>query len=411
MLECTQCIYRKPNTFKVCTKICNGNVFCNYHKKHIKDVYEIFDIIFGKRNDDINVSDIYRLFVYVSNYIKFNTDDIEHIEMVKIFFIELLKKIPKKMLSKTFLRYNITKKNLYNHIYILNYTTNQLSKHCNINRLLVFARNMIANKLVIKLNDINVPINTEDPFTYDKIEEIAQNELFTYRDNNNSIYAFNALELDYFVYKCRKDGISPYNPYTREVLNEYIIKKLNIFINYNKLQRRDDECRWQTELHAFTDLSFEIEKRGFYNSPEWFIRMDKSSMLKTIKLFKNFSADIHQNNKYYNININDIINTSEFVYEFCKEGMRMFQECSEDLYILCCNFMKALAMCSKDFYDNLPDWLIGTNTSSRLSDIYAFLRDDTIDNNIFRRNDFRQNRFLSTNNDNFLLYYYVEYMQ
>jgi len=76
--------------------------FCNYHKKHIKDVYEIFDIIFGKRNDDINVSDIYRLFVYVSNYIKFNTDDIEHIEMVKIFFIELLKKITKKNVIKDF---------------------------------------------------------------------------------------------------------------------------------------------------------------------------------------------------------------------------------------------------------------------------------------------------------------------
>ena len=74
----------------------------------------------------------------------------------------------------------------------------------------------------------------------------------------------------------------------------------------------------------------------------------------------------------------------------------MFKECNDDLYILCCNLIKALAMCSVDFYENIPGWLSSSQTSSSVSSIFSIFGDD----------------FTNTSNgtNNFLLYYYVEYM-
>lgn len=408
MSGCTECIYRNPSTFKLCGKKCKENVFCHYHKKNMRDIYEIFHVIFGERNDDIKVHDIYRLFVYVSENVQFKQSEIDHMEMVKIFFIELLKLIPKNMLHETYAVYCIRKANFYNRVYELNSRTYELAKKVDISKLQSIVRGMIGRGLIERL-DKGVPINTEDPFTYDSIDEILPQRLFTYCDTRTGIYAFDAVELDYFVQKCKKDGVEPYNPYTREIIDQGVLWKLEMFIKYNKLEKKKDECRWQTELHAFTDLSFEIEKQGFYNSPDWFMRMHQNHLIKSLKLFKDFSANVCESNQYFTENKKR--GREAFVYAFCKEGIRLFKECKEDLYILCCNFMKALAMCSKDFYENLPEWLVNTNTTSRLSSMYSMFN-ETLDGGFSRGGPTaRANRFMQNNTDNFLLYYYVEYME
>lgn len=407
MSECTNCIYRYPKTFKICGKKCDENSsLCPAHNKHVADLYEIYHIVFGKKKNIINTYDIYRLYIYVYDKIQFQTNELEHSDMVKVLFIELLRLIPKSKLSDAFSKYKIKKLHFYNKIYELNHFTYRFSKKHDVKILQNMTRQFIRKHLVITLDSDNIAINSEDPFTYDNIDELSSEVLFTYRDNNNNIYAFNAIELDFFIKKCKKENTVPYNPYTREILDERLFIKLNLFIKYNRLKRRNSGCMWESELHAFTDLSFEIEKRGFYNSPDWFLRMDRQNIIKAIKMFKDFSANIYDNEKYFKADIYDITDNKSFVYKFCKDGIKLFQECNEDLYILCCNFIKALAMCSKDFYDNIPEWLLGTNTNSRLSDVYSFLTDDILDNFGILRNDVRSN-----NTDNFLLYYYVEYMQ
>jgi hypothetical protein len=88
----------------------------------------------------------------------------------------------------------------------------------------------------------------------------------------------------------------------------------------------------------------------------------------------------------------------------------MFNECKDDLYVLCCNFIKALALCSNDFYENMPTWLLGTETPSMVSNLMSVFDrnalDVLIDNNLNSNMDI--NYINATNN--FLLYYYVEYM-
>ena len=217
-------------------------------------------------------------------------------------------------------------------------------------------------------------------------------------------------------------------------------------------------------MNAYTDLSIEIERRGFYNNPEWFKKMSRRDFLKCIKLFRDFSSNVEESKRYF-ISIRDGEAASlassvssalaassaslAFTYDFCKESIRMFNECNDDLYILCCNFMKSLALCSNDFYNNIPEWLATYETTSYISSNLTSYISSLMNNNVAAANanynyeeydynnmntsinnsigdDLLNNRInnvlgsgdssdimpTSTINpsNNFLLYYYVEYM-
>jgi hypothetical protein len=192
-------------------------------------------------------------------------------------------------------------------------------------------------------------------------------------------------------------------------------------------------------MNAYTDLSIEVEKRGFYNNPEWFKKMSRADFLKCIKLFRDFSSNVEESKKYF-INISE----ERFTYDFCEESIKLFNECNDDLYILCCNYMKSLALCSNDFYNNIPDWLSTYETPSYISNINNFasfistlinnnnhsnLMDIDMNMNISSdmgmnmNSDISGDMGMNMNNlevnpttpvinpsNNFLLYYYVEYM-
>jgi len=189
-----------------------------------------------------------------------------------------------------------------------------------------------------------------------------------------------------------------------------------MFIKKNNITSRIQEYRWESNIHAFTDLSIIIERNGFYNNPEWFIKMGTPDILKTIKYFKDFSSNIRESDNFFcDINANTV------VFDFCREAIKMFNECKDDLYVLCCNFIKALSLCSNDFYENLPSWLLGTETPSLISNLMSVFErngfDFLMDNNMYSDNNMNMNMNnmnMNMNNmdatNNFLLYYYVEYM-
>ena len=56
-------------------------------------------------------------------------------------------------------------------------------------------------------------------------------------------------------------------------------------MEYNNISRRKIEYNWQNNMHAFTDLSIELERRGFYNSPNWLNKMSKEDIFKDYKVF------------------------------------------------------------------------------------------------------------------------------
>jgi hypothetical protein len=432
-----------------------------------------FDIF--EENAEIRFEDIYKIYKYILENTQEN-DDI----FINILFIDLLKMIPIVKLSSIYKNYidndNIAehnnpnnlktfkrvlednKNNLYMKIYSLNYHTYLFSNKCNINILTEF-QNIVKYKLLCNSNEgkgvCSNYLNDEDVFTYANINDIHPRKLFTIKDIRGT-YAFDIVELEYFIRKCINENIVPYNPYTREALNEKTIWRLNMKMLYNNISKKPDECKWSTDMHAYTDLSIEIERRGFYNNPEWFKKMSKNDFIKCIKLFRDFSCNVDESRKYF---LNIEYDNDTFTYDFCKESIKMFKECNDDLYILCCNYMKSLALCSNDFYNNSPDWLSTYETTSYISNISNFtsfistlisndfnninnfndineINDDRISDNLSNIQDIsapnisEQTNILNTNYDmniemdivsppmpslispsnNFLLYYYVEYM-
>ncbi len=206
-----------------------------------------------------------------------------------------------------------------------------------------------------------------------------------------------------------------------------MIWKLNKFMEYNKIKPKKDKNKWTTKLNAFTDLSIELESKGFYNNPEWFNKMSCDKILQTIKYFKELSYQ-HSESKLYFLNTENVdVNNEEFIFNFCNDAIKMIKETNELLYVLVCNFVKALALCSDDFYENIPIWLSNINTPSRLSSVFSlfnnnniFLNNLELFNNLDRYEDLRMNdtslngieaQNIYTNpSNNFLLYYYVEYI-
>jgi hypothetical protein len=386
---------------------------------------KIFYHILEERHD-ITAYDIFKIYKYIVEK-TIENDDI----FINILFIDLLKMIKIERLSKVYKDYfnnhNHSKdtKDTYSKIYELNKNTYLFNSKCNLNTLIGF-QEIVKYKVLSGGANANY-LNDEDIFTMESIRDIPSRRLFTIKDDKG-LYGYDVVELEYFVRNCIKEGVVPYNPYTREAFSDKVIWRMNMKIKYEYIAKKTDDCRWTTDMNAYTDLSIEIERRGFYNNPEWFKKMPRRDFLKCIKLFRDFSPMIEESKGYFlNINANnaeDDDNTT-FVYDFCKEGIRLFRECNDDLYILCCNFMKSLAICSNDFYSNIPEWLSTYETPSYVSNLPNISNFNSLISTLLNtRNsmttEFGENLINNTNtnvnaplpnpSNNFLLYYYVEYM-
>jgi hypothetical protein len=401
-----RCICRYSNTFNLCNRnITNNSLYCRYHKNtKFGYIHSIFYDVF-KEKVEITRNDLYMLYKYI----------IERANDVKdayALYIELLKNMPFKILlniaEKIFINANnrkYSKKELYNILYNININTYYFEYNnicmAGLNKIQDMFREKLKKNVKNKLKD-NIMIkydinedymNSEELFTGENICEIPINRLYVLKNERNEKYIFDAIELEYFIRKCLENKQEPYNPYNRDKLQHDALVNLNMFIKYNALEIKTDEYLWENNMHAFTELSLEIERRGFYNSPEWFDKLKDADFLKIIKYFKLFSSNIPECNKYFN----DIC-ADTLVYDFCKDAIKMFKECNDEYYVLCCNFIKAMALCSNNFFNNIPSWLIANNENIRINTNL-----ETLMGLINRDN-------ASELTNNFLLYYYVEHI-
>ena len=435
-----RCICRY-NNFNLCDRnIANNLLYCRYHKNtKISYIHKIFYDVF-KDKEEINIGDLYMLYRHINSNFGYIND----------LYIDLLKNIPFKILLNIAVKNHIisndrkySKNEIYLRLYNINKNTHELeSNHINIEefcniqrRLRERLRDRIKKKIRDRLRDniFNLKdyesgvarcdyMNTEDLFTGENICDIPPKRLYILCNNKNNKnadsdersvksekYIFDAVELEYFVRKCRENKQNPYNPYNRDKLDEDFLENLSIFIKYNELEIKNDEYLWENNMHAFTELSLEIESRGFYNSPEWFEKLKDADFLKVIKYFKLFSANTPESNKYFNE-----IRADTLIFDFCKDAIKMFKECNNEYYILCCNFIKAMALCSNNFYNNLPAWLLangtgGIGTGGHMG-IGGIIDNIRINTNLETLMGAMNRNNASELANNFLLYYYVEYI-
>jgi len=325
------CIFRNINNCRCCNYKAKKN-YCNLHINNRNIIYEIIYEAIGSKQIKTN-QDIYEIFKYIY-------------ENDKIYIKEL---IFKKILTTLFIK-SKSLKNIYpnlnniNEIYNLNLNTYNIDKKLKKNNYkeLKKIKNIILLYLLKNhIYNYNITyINSNDPFTFDLIEDIPIKERFIFKDNENN-YCFRANEFKYFI---AKNG--NWNPYTKNLISYHIINKLTLYINYFKLELIN-ENKWTTLNQAYTDVSQLIEKIGFYTNTDWFLKLTSKQIKNIIKIFKLIS----KNNNYFND-----INEENIFYDFAKEIMNLFED-GNSKFFLCCNFMKSLGLYSNDFYNSLPEWL------------------------------------------------------
>jgi virulence-associated protein VapD len=239
---------------------------------------------------------------------------------------------------------------MYNKIYEINKNTYEKEKEKNTKRKIIIIKKQLQ-KFIIRnhiYSDKIIINNQEDPFTFDNIKDINVNERFIYNDGNN-YYCFKAIELHYFIVEKNNN----WNPYTKKQFEPHILKNLNVFIKYFNLinNKTNEKYNWKTINQAYTEVSQSLEKIGFYNNTEWFLKITSAQIKNIIRLFKIISANNENNINY----LNDI-NENTIFFDFAREIIKLFED-GNSHFLLCCNFMKALSLYSNDFYNNLPDWM------------------------------------------------------
>jgi len=199
---------------------------------------------------------------------------------------------------------------------------------------------------IIKYKNI-ISHNEEDPFTFDKIEEMPSNLRFYFKDINNHCFCFNAIELEFFV-----SNINKWNPYTKNNITDKVLRYLDFFLYYNNLPRKTNS-QWESNIHAFVEVSQVLEKAGFYNDVKWFQKFSYDTCDNIVKVYQTLFRE--QSSKSFGSSFS--MTPETYVFDFCKEVLLLFASYEED-YLSCCNFVKVLAFKSDDFYNNIPEWLL-----------------------------------------------------
>lgn len=348
------CIYR---IMYKCGERCmhpTASLYCNAHKNKQNYVFELMDKVLNRVIVDAN--DIYSLLTYLYDAPQQNCYDLSNKDMFSAIISYLLSKsklisiIYKLIYTDGVRKYCKRDMIIMLHNLMLNthLFSNDSKKLQNVSKIQRFLRKQLHYKIT-QYNSC-IPVNAEDPFTYDNIDEIPDSCKFSYKDNNNHIYMFNAIELEYFI---RTSDIS-WNPYTREDIPDYVVNRLHILMQYNGLHKKEQKQKlWQTNLQAYTEVSQCMERAGFYTDVCWFDKMTYNTCKNVIKLYRDLCRDVEGGSTYFSAEYELKTN---FVFDFCKEAICLFQN-SDDHYMLCCNFMKALAMNIDEFFINLPSWL------------------------------------------------------
>jgi len=366
------CIYRFRCKNSKCTNICDNNI--NFCKDHIKyknlGLFDIINEACGDKKDLLNNKSIYFIFKEIFKYS--DTD-----ELKKKLFIRTLAYLFSSGNIKKIAKYNniiIKKKakgDLIIDIYYVLYNTYRF-KEKNVNKLIIIQKNIKKNiiKNINKIYKYENIINKEDPFTLENINDIESNMKFYFKDIENQIYCFNAIEFEYYL---RKYTL---HPYTKNNINNNIIEKLKLFIYYNNLKLKSNnyyiENNWNTSQQAYTDVVYYMEKIGFYNNILWFNELTYLNIIHIIHVYQDLTENINISYKFFGNNIINQIDNNNYQFKFAKEIINLFIN-GDDHFILCCNFVKALALVSNKFYNNIPNWLtnITTNENTLFSNHYA----------------------------------------
>lgn len=196
-------------------------------------------------------------------------------------------------------------------------------------------------------------INTEDPFTSNNLIDIVN---IFYIKEDNLRYGFEAADLDYFI-----NTIGAWNPFTRKIIDDFTINKLRDFIFKHKIKKKT-KIEWQTTKQAYTDVIIYFERQGFLTNLEWYIKLTYEQILIILTEFNNNISLFY---------IEDISNTTDYIFKFCKIILIILQNESENSFMIINCLYNCFMNVSDDFFNNAPLWLQESSYNTIIIEYYS----------------------------------------
>jgi len=141
--------------------------------------------------------------------------------------------------------------------------------------------------------DRTCPVNDTDFFSTDKIVEISKANFFSYRGEDNHVYAFDIRSIHSLLENARQSGHPAENPYNRAVITNKIKEKVSRVVKLLKAHGctvswaplTPDTPEQQFRMKV-VDVFHIIDELNYYSSPDWFLTMD-------VRAHRKFYTELH----------------------------------------------------------------------------------------------------------------------
>lgn len=218
----------------------------------------------------------------------------------------------------------------------------------------------------------NLCNNREDFYTFELLEELAENNFFSYQDIDGFIYGF---EIQSFFKLLETKGKNPYN---RKEIPSHAICNFNNLMNQEKNKKiiRDRKEDKLSETQIFNDrvltIFQHIERLTSSVNLDWFLSLNSNELKKFYRILEdiwNYRAELNQTQKYniikdetlFSVTVNNFykiknINNLRNIILTEIEKLVFSADLDSDKTLACYYVLTALCEISPEARDSFP-WL------------------------------------------------------
>ena len=183
--------------------------------------------------------------------------------------------------------------------------------------------------------------NDTDFVTMDDLKDLHYGQFYSFKDNDGRIYGFDIASIYNLIYNKNTDTINiskigGINPYNRNKIPTFVMIDLKMIIRTSKILKLKINLDFDTdignvsnaktvEMRALT-LFQSIDALGNYSSPEWFLTLNRTQLVKFVRELSdiwNYRAQLSIETKqnicppigdpFRNINLSYIMNEPDLV--------------------------------------------------------------------------------------------------
>jgi hypothetical protein len=238
------------------------------------------------------------------------------------------------------------------------------------------------------LNKRDICTNDTDFVTMDDLKDLPYGQFYSFKDNDGRIYGFDIASIYNLIYKntdtiniSRIGGINPYN---RNKIPTFVMIDLKMIIRTSKILRVKINLDFDTDIGNVSNtktvemralaLFQNIDALGNYSSPEWFLTLNRTQLVKFVRELSDIwnyraqlSIETKQNicppmgdpfrniNLAYIMNENDLLNIKKIILDvlekFVNNGVDRDSKTLGAYYVL-----GALTLVNESAASSLP-WL------------------------------------------------------